>query len=330
MVQPLINNTLYTYLRGAISNALPLEYSIRASESLSPDSTDRLREINSKIKLLWNQIGASDEEIAYERLLDYAWDLLQVGFPLLRRHDREIHPSMVQLIEKGLDDIPRRFQREVDDVVLPAGRFFRICDLLNGADIAVLLNEVDRCLKHAQKFGASDEIELRDFRGIHIRQPVYIWPQMTYVQSRHDKGLEDFGLLIDLRAEFSAEEFNRMIQEFIYQYAVYRAMVKSGHDELSNTLIQGFLENNLRGECTENRVERMNSFSSVLSGLYCWDKHKRQGMKIGMAVEETIEVCPRSEVAIRKNFKIADAEIEKARERFSVNCAFKVGEFRAR
>ena len=121
-----------------------------------------------------------------------------------------------------------------------------------------------------------------------------------------------------------------MIQEFIYQYAVYRAMVKSGHDELSNTLIQGFLENNLRGECTENRVERMNSFSSVLSGLYCWDKHKRQGMKIGMAVEETIEVCPRTELAIRKNCNIADAVIEKARERFSVNCAFKVAEFSAR
>jgi hypothetical protein len=323
MTQRKISNSLYDFVKGSISNVLPLEYAIRASEASSPAITEQLRQIDLQIKQTWKALGASELEIDSEQLMDFAWDVLQIGFPLVRRHTKLYDPVLLRIIKQGLNEIKTSFQESFTSLELPASRFFRICDLLNGNDIGKLMTEVSRALTHAQTFIDSDEIDLCYFECVRAREPIYLCPGVKYVQGNFESGKENFGLLIDLNEHISVEEFHRQIHEFTYQYALLRASTRAEHDTLSRSLIQSFLERDVQGKHSEYRIERLDGFASQLSGLYCWDIAKRHGMKLDGAISETVKVYPKpiGEDAIRKNYRAAKTAIEKAKRRFSVRDA---------
>lgn len=321
MTQRKVSNSLYEFVKGSVSNALPLEYAIRASEALSPEITRQLRHIDDQIRQTWKALGASEQEIDSEQLMDFAWDVLQLGFPLVRRHAKLYDAGLLRIIRHGVNEIRTSFHDSFTSLELPASRFFRICDLLNGNDIGKLMIEVSRTLVHAKQFVDGDEIDLIYFDGLRAREPIYLCPAMTYVQNNFDPGKENFGLLIDLNETISVEEFQRQIHEFTYQYALLRASTHAEHDKLSRSLIQSFLERDVQGKHSEYRIERLDGFASLLSGLYCWDKAKRQGMKLDDAIEETAKVYPREDDAIRKNYRVAKTAIDKAKLRFSVRDA---------
>lgn len=316
MTQRKVSNSLYEFVKGSISNTLPLEYAIRASEASSPEITRQLRLIDEKIRQKWIEAGASELEIDNEKLMDFAWDVLQLGFPLVRRHSKSYSPVLLRIVKQGLNEINSSFHESFTALELPASRFFRICDLLNGNDIDQLICTVKISLDQAENFTDHDEIDLSFFKVLRTREPIYLHPGMKYIQSKFEAGSENFGLLIDLNKNISVEDFHKQINEFSYQYALLRASTRNEHDNLSRSLIQSFLVRDIQGKNSEFKIERRDGFASKLSGLYCWDMAKRMDMKLDNAIEATSKIYDGGEDAIRKNYKVAGAAIKKAKQKF--------------
>jgi hypothetical protein len=326
MSQPKLENSLYVRLQGAISNALPLEYAIRASESLSPEGMQRLHDTNQQIKEFWLSRGASDEEIHHHELTDAAWDTLQVGFPLARWNGRIFHPDISQLILEGLSDIRRHVTWEDFKRTVPATHYFRVCDLLNGNDIRHrLMASAVRCLQEARKYEKHDQIELEKFL-LPVREPVHLHPGVRYLASDDFFDGKNLGILLDLKADFSELGLAQQLQGFLYYYALRREALEPrfGQSSVVTNLIENLLNSELHAEHSSNRVGRMDGYASVLSGLYCWDKRHREKLKLVDAIKVTLKDYPPqlrevSDQAIRKNYRSAAAEIVKFIDKFSAH-----------
>lgn len=308
------NNSLYEYLRGAISNALPLEYAIRASETLYPIETAQLRQLHNELNSYWLSKGYTQDEIEAECLLDFSWDAIQLGFPLVRRHSKKYHDALLTDIRTSQSELPIIFESAYNAVRIPTLKYFRACDLLQGNDILPLFKETMLCLENAKAYGKSDMIDPRHLPSIFIREPIRLHPAMTYVQSSVKP--IDFGVLFELNADISTNDFIRQIQEFIYQFAVYRSS-HFDYDDLSHNLIQAFLKKDFHGSGSENQVERVDGFASLLSGLYSWDLRKRQGLSERDTFDKVALIYDKSDNAMTKNYKIAGRLVRASMARIS-------------
>lgn len=325
MTERKLDNGLYIHLIYVINCALPLEYAIRATKKANPNEFQRLLEINKEVRQYWIDLGATGTEIDTESLVDFAWDTIQVGFPLTRRHGRVYdNCEFLDMIHRGLSNIRNAFVADFGLLNIPATRYFRVCDLLSGNDVLNVFGLVAQCLHDAKSYNASDEIELQKFvRG--IREPIHLHPGMQYVTGEYrvgERSVEGFGLLLNTESAFSMADIKRQIREFLYQYAVRRQSLRSAQvcDQTSEALINEFLKDELHLRDHERKVTRMDGFMSVLSGLYCWDLvHQFVGNEttsgVDTAIKRTLSIYPKSiravgHDAIKKNYYEAKRMID--------------------
>ncbi|QBY54467.1 hypothetical protein [Cupriavidus oxalaticus] len=323
MTQRKVDNSLYTHLKSVINQALPLEYAIRAARETNLHELEQLSEIDLRIRQHWIALGASEAEIDAESLMDVAWDMIQIGFPLMRRHGR-LYPTREfdELIGRGMHDMQKIFRADARQFIIPASRYFRVCDLLRGNDILGLLKTVASCLRDARSIDAPSEIELERFvRG--IREPIHLHPGIDYVLRARRKGertVTCFGIDLDPEIEFSIPDLKRQIREFLYQYAAFR---QSGRprDRNASELLNELLDDEMFGRAANHQVSRLDGYMSILSGLYCWDlvqRYRQEGRKsfLGDAIAHTQEIYPKSsrevdDQAIRKNYYTVREAIKK-------------------
>lgn len=314
MTSPQREDALYSYIKRNVRNALDLEYAIRASELISKAEMLDLKRLQIAIEAFWIKCGASEQEIRQEGLTDFAWDTLQVGFPLSRRHGRIFNPELLDVINLGLSSVRKEFAAELKLLTLPAANFYRICDLLAGNNINEAISMVREGLSRAGKYTKKDEIPLKEFR-IAMREPIHLDPSFKYrLLSEGTKTM--FVCQIDLSGEFDLFQWKRQLNEFQYQYASYRASVISMHDSVTHILTQDFLEGEQKGSQSEFTIPGQDSFTPLLTGLYCWDLRRRQGQSLTNALNETSCLYSLSVDSANRSYSIAEKRINDMAARF--------------
>ncbi|MDD2976608.1 hypothetical protein [Aquabacterium sp.] len=325
MTKPKLNNLLYLHLASNVTQALPLEYAIRAARMDNPLELAQLADLHVRIRQYWQDLGATDVEIDVQDLMDYAWDTIQVGFPMSRRHGRVYtNRNLFKLINLGLANVRAQFEQEVDALRIPATRYFRICDLLQGNDIDRMMVSVAQCLRDAKSVESrGDEVELNKF-VLNIRMPIHLHPGMHYVaRDKHDgaASAESFGILLDTDANFSMPDLVRQIREFLYQYAVRRESLRPtlDHDPITDELIHAFLRDALLGKIPQQKAARLDGLIGPLAGLRCWDlarlnEEKGTSDAVLTAQLDVLKdypelMVPVGEETMRKNYRLATKAI---------------------
>lgn len=326
MTERKLDNTLFVHLRSVINQVLPLEYALRAAWQANPKELEQLSAVDGEIRQYWLDLGASAKEIDAEDLMDFAWDTLQIGFPLTHRHGRDYpDQTFANIIYRGLVSVRGKFGDAVEALRFPATRYFRIVDLLNGNDILKLLNAVAQCLTDAKPHGSKDQIALSKFI-LGTREPIRLHPGMEYVMKNRldgDHEVEQFGIVLDTKIELLLPDLMRQMREFLYQFAARRKALRPAfaNDPTSNDLIEAFLRDEMLGHIDKHTVTRLDGFVSPLTGLYCWDlvqKYRRERRKsaIDDAIAATLAIYPKNvrevgEDAIKKNYNTARVTINK-------------------
>lgn len=128
-------------------------------------------------------------------------------------------------------------------------------------------------LKAARQYSKKDDVPLTEFR-IKMREPIHLHPAFRYGM-REWGAMPVFAFEVDLAGEFDLFAWRRQINEFQYYYALHRGWVTGSHDETERNLIQAFLEEEHKGSQSEFDVPGLDSFLPLLTGIYCWDRYKR-------------------------------------------------------
>lgn len=314
MTSPLRKDALYAYIKRNVRNALDLEYAIRASESVSRTEMSDLKQLQFAIEAFWIRCGASEQETKQEKLTDLAWDTLQVGFPLSRRHSRSFHPELLEVINLGLSSVRQEFATEMKLLTIPAANYYRVCDLLAGNNIPEVISKVKLGLRQSIKYSKEDEIPLKEF-SVALRKPIHLHPSFRY-GLREENGITTFCFEVDLAGGFDLFQWKRQLNEFQYQYATYRASVFGMHNSITTSLTQDFLEGEHNGTQSEFEIPGLDSFTPSLIGLHCWDLRKREGKSLTKAIAETMKLYELSDETMRRNYRIADRRIKDMAARF--------------
>ena len=325
MTKRKLDNSLYVHLKSTISQAISLEYAIRSAQQTHNDELQQLTVIDEKIRQFWIDRGSNEAQISRHWLMDIAWDLIQVGTTLTRRHLTPLTPQVLSIVNQASETLPEIFRPEVAPLLIPATRYFRIADLLRGNDILGMLNTVVRVLMSARSYIASDEIELNKF-ALGIREPIHLHPAMSYGFSNHviDGHItERFGILFDMEMEISVADIHRLFCEFLYQYAVRRKPYLLGRiDSTRDQLLRDFLKDDMEGNTGIKHIARLDGFASILSGLYCWDQVRLNQLRkirspVATAFNQTELIYPKgqgvkpvSPEAIHKNYYTARKAIQ--------------------
>ncbi len=314
MTRPQRQDVLHSFLQRRVRNSLDLQYAIRASEAMSAGEMNSLRQLAIDVRHFWGDLGASDDEIDHEGLIDFAFDTLQVGFPLTRRHGRLFHREMGAIIIKGLSAVRAEFATALSLFEIPAARFYRVCDLTSGDDILKVIDQVMTGLRDSKNYGRRDDVPAEHFT-VHLHEPIHLHPGFRY-GTRSDGDKTVFGFEIDLAADIDLLDWKRQIDELQYQYALYRAPL-SGEDPIAGELIQDFLEREQEGEHSEFDVPRLDSFLGVLTGLHCWDLYKRGGVKREAAIVDVAKRVGKGEDNVKKNYDDASKRINSMIAKFA-------------
>ncbi|WP_144424092.1 hypothetical protein [Herbaspirillum hiltneri] len=322
MTKKKIDNALYHHLKNAVSKALPLEYAIRATRQSRSVEFQKLLEIDLQIRKYWMRLGATEAEIDTEGFMDLAWDTVQIGFPLAHRHGRLYPPTMLDLINRGLAEVGGIFRDEALQWDVPAANYFRLSDLLHGNDMQYMLRAAALALKEARHYKPEDDVDLKFFAK-EIRQPIHLHPGLRYAADEREengRSVEQFGILLDTKMEFSLPDLKRQIREFIYQYAARRKSLRPAFakDLTAERLLNDFFSTDLLDaeEDDEVQITRHDALMSGLAGLHCWDRwmlYQLQGHKFpaARAIKDTLDIYPKEAIpvmerAIRKNCKAAE------------------------
>jgi hypothetical protein len=279
-----------------------------------------------------------EEEIDPEDFMEYAWDFLQVGDMLTHTHGRILAEELREIRDRGLPAIFEKYRPAVKKLLVEPTKYYRICDLLKGNNIAKLLRDVGQALRDSTGYEMDDEIFISKF--VRVRQPIFLHPAFRHqlVRRKTQDGTAPIGamaLIVDFNVPFSMLDMKRQFREFQYQYAAQRA--KHGHvgmhDLVSHQLIDGALHEDFYGFDGEDPIIRHDGFINVISGLYCYDRYleiksKRGNVKskrddptdapLDEAIKETSSLYPergvdKSEVklrGIRKNYETARKKIK--------------------
>lgn len=325
LTRPKLQNSVYLHLKSAINGALPLEYAIRFVRLSNAGIEEKWSGLAQEIRAYWLGFGITEAEIDGEDLMDFAWDTIQVGYPLSRIHGR-FYPNQEFLnsVNEGLAGVRSLFEEKLDPLRIPITRYFRICDLLRGNDIPRLLNASAENIQRAQKYTAKESILLSEFIK-KVREPIALHAGFQFVSQyveRSGRVTENFGFTLDTEIDISIPELKRLVREFLYQYAVRRMNFNPTPEllQLSQDLINDFLLEDLHGKEMDHNAPRLNSFVTKLSGIHCWDRfhfHKTQGTRsaLDLAIADTLAIYPKQAIAvgedaIRKNYNEARKKIQ--------------------
>lgn len=318
MTKKKIDNSLYYFLVGRLSNALPLEFAIRASQSSYPMALERLQVVDKEIRACLREWGAREEEIDAEELIDYAWDLVQIGFPRVRLHGRILHPEISQVLTRCHREIHNRINIRENYLAFPAAKYFRVCDLLNGNDIRELLLNSIKCLGVAGGYQRTDDIELREFAPVwRIREPIRLHRGIDISIDCTESGRQRLCLCVEVDSVFGVLDIERQMDEFLYQLALARESRASPQgDAVASKLFNRVIAKDVSGESSEELVTRIDGIAAVLAGLHCWDLHKRNDLRLEDAKQETLKIYERSEDAMKKNYDSVRAKIKEYAGKF--------------
>ncbi|MGJ7522731.1 hypothetical protein ACSFA0_19760 [Variovorax sp. LT1P1] len=318
MTKKKIDNSLYYFLVGRLSNALPLEFAIRASQSSYPMALERLQVVDKEIRACLREWGAREEEIDAEELIDYAWDLLQIGFPRVRLHGRILTPEISQILTRCRREIHSKINLRENDLAIPAAKYFRVCGLLNGNDIREMLLTSIKCLGVAGGYQSTDDIELREFSPVwRIREPIRLHRGIDISIDCTESGRHRHCLCVEVDSVFDVLDIERQMDEFLYQLALMRELRTSPQgDVVSSKLFNRVLARNVSGESSEELVTRIDGIAAVLAGLYCWDLHKKNHLRLEDAKQEALKIYERGEDAMKKNYDSVRAKINEYAVKF--------------
>ncbi len=274
MARPKYNNNLFFYIKSTINQILNLEYGIRAAILTSPTELQALAEINEKIRVMWIKLGMKQRYIDREHLIEKAWDSIQIGFPM--RHRMGVFYENIEEasdIQTGLNLIRHEYIKAVQDIDLPAANYYRIFDLLNGADIKKLLEYTGQTVKEMKQYDNKDEIGLQSF--LHsFTLPVPLHPAVRFVshEPSDERTTPSFGIFIDTKAQLSFPDLDIQLREFMYQYAIFRSKELKGRsgDKCCSDIVANFYQDALSGAETDF-VSRYDAIIGTVAGLLCWD-----------------------------------------------------------
>lgn len=314
VAKPKREDPLYLLIKRSVRNALDLEYAIRASELVSGDQMTQLRQLEGKLTQHLINLGASREEVEKECLLDFAWDALQVGYFMTRRHTRVFRHDIVQVLNKSASLVREEFSGDLFLLDIPAASYYRICDLLAGNNIPRLIERVKEGMKASSRLSKEDNVPLSEF-VTNVREPIHLHPSFRYGMRQGDSFVA-FAFEVDLCGEFDMPAWRRQLNEFQYQYALYRALSTESHDANTRALIQDFLEREQAGEQSQFDVPGLDSLMPLLTGLYCWDRYKRDGCTLTSTFDQAIGLYPVGVANMKLNYRKAAKRIEEMAARF--------------
>lgn len=119
---------------------------------------------------------------------------------MTRRHYRIFHPNLLRVINGALSTIRQHFSSELNQIrAVLASRFFRICGLPSGNEIAQVIATVDASLRAARKYKRSDSVPLGEF-VLRMREPIHLHPAFMF-GTREAGGRPVFGFEVDLAGD---------------------------------------------------------------------------------------------------------------------------------
>ena len=314
MAKPKREDVLYLFIKRSVRNALDLEYAIRASELVSGDQMTQLKQLEAKLTQHLVNLGVSRDEVVQECLLDFVWDVLQVGYYMTRRHTRVFRHDIVQVLNKSASLVREEFSGDLFLLDIPAASYYRICDLLAGNNIPRLIERVRKGMKASSRLSKEDNVPIGEF-PINVREPIHLHPSFRYGMRQGDS-FTAFAFEVDLGGEFDVPTWRRQFNEFQYQYALHRGLSTGSHDANTRALILDFLKREQAGEQSQFDVPGLDSLMPLLTGLYCWDRYKRDGCTLRSTFDEAIGLYPVGVGNMKLNYRKATKRIEEMAARF--------------
>lgn len=316
MTKPKIENVLYNYLRGSINNILPLEFAIRAAESLYPDEFKNMRILNKDLEHFWYSKGITPEELVAEDFLDFSWDKLQTSVYLVRRHGRLYNIDLLNILGSGLREIEKKFMGQYVECLMPPLSYFRACDLISGNDIPLLIIEFGKSLKKSKLYDAESEVPLEDLPRVKLREPIHLHPSFEFCDEDSYFSRGKIGGCFNIQYQLSAEDFFIVMREFMYQYAVCCGVDFQRRNPYIRAIINNFLKKESDGIFDYEDVKRLDSFFVYLLGLRFWDYKKGDGFAEDLIVEIMMKDYKRSESSLKKCFNDAKFRINEYIDKF--------------
>lgn len=297
MTKPRLNNQPYHHLLEALNAALPLEYAIRTGQELFPQEFNRLNEISGQMREAWIGKGYSEEVIRQDGLVDGCWDLLQLGYVEDRVPNRYWLPGDLARQLRIRESLLKTFGPLIGPIRLPFADCYRVCDLLNGNDIAGLIKEVYRKKDGIDKMFFENEVPLSKF-VLSIRTPIPRYfgsVQQVHLISTDSSILTHIGIM--LNPDMNLDDIDGALHEFLYHYAMFRKASKSLHepDPVVNELLMRWGLPSKPPVGAE--VTQLNEIHSALHGLHCWDrrrfhsKEKPRG-SVSCAIKDVLALYP--------------------------------------
>lgn len=308
-------DSLYSYLHNSVSKALSLEYGIRASKQINEQEMNELKEWEVLLREYWHAAGASEDEILDSNLLQYAWDLIQFGYPLGETHGKWLHPEIAALRAKALYELPGAYIEQRHLLNIPAARFFRIADLMAGADIDSMIKTVVDKLGAVRKLEKKSVTSLDQYSGITFRAPVTVHPAFHQSGTLRN-GRPSVSISVELDGDLDEADWERAFKNFQYRYAVLRegALGQIERGSVTRKLIQSFLEWDYKGANYEYPITNHKQIVPSLIGLKVWDLRNVDKEKVVDAVSAGAQLYNpndpmSSESNIQDMYKLASKRI---------------------
>lgn len=325
MTKPRLDNQAYHHLLEGLNAALPLEYAIRAARLLAPKEFERLREFDRRIRAMWMEEAYSEAVIDAEGLVDFSWDIMQLGYSDDRVLNRAWMPEEHARLQRVRERVAGSFGPLIGEIRLPFADCFRICDLLHGTDIPRLIREIGRKMEGIKAASRKEDIPLNKFVWS-IRRPVPRYRgsfQRVHMSASDDGGVTHIGLM--LAPDMELEDVDGALREFLYHYAMFRKESKGAgeYDPVTNELLMrwGLPAKPAKGA----QITQLNEVSGVLNGLHCWDRwHEHASSKPrgarARAIDDVLSLYPEEEdqptaEAIAGHYNNVRKRIERLRDR---------------
>lgn len=314
MTKPKRTNGLYYYFRGAINNALSLEYAIRAADNLYPKKMMLLRRLANDLVTFWLEQPIGRDTVGRYHLLDYSFDRLQFDTVLVRRDHFDI--SEDDFIKPILDSVNHYFIDKYLDCEMPALYFFRAADLSFGNNIVDIYKEYSHYKDLIEAVEPTNSAPKEIIPKVAIREPIHIHPALKFYGGDSFLYEGKFGASFDLNYKLSKEDFFLTMREFMYQYATWCGVDFKNDKSLTKIVITDYLNKEFRGELGKKHIKRHDGLHGPLLGLICYDKHVRENMLQPDAIEETMKLSDVAFDTVRGYYQDVYAEVEKYELKF--------------
>lgn len=275
MTKPQLDNQPYHHLLEALNAALPLEYAIRAGQELYAKEFERLKGFSATMAEAWSEAGYSEEVIRRDRLVDICWDMLQLGYVEDRNPVRVWTAEDFAYLVQARNKVVALVAPSIGTICLPFADRYRVCDLLNGNNIAGLITEIQRKKSDFYAIKAEDSVPFSKF-VLSIRTPIPRYrgaEQQVHIIPPGSSTPTHIGVMLD--PNMSLADVDGALHEFLYHYAMFRKSnsAAQAYDPVVNTLLQRW--GKLAKPPGNAEVTQANELLVALNGLYCWDRRRQ-------------------------------------------------------